>query len=85
MEKASFLFQGLAVGPLLSPRFSNDLRRAFGKLWELIEAFRLRGDALIIVGNHPALHWEIRVRKREILEYFKDHGIKDIRIQGAIR
>lgn len=87
LSKISNLFQGKgsSIG-LLSPRFFVDLRGGLGKLWELADFFKLiNGDTLLIISQHPALYWEVRLRKREILEYFKNYGIREIRIQRTIR
>ncbi|MBI2070597.1 MAG: hypothetical protein HYT79_08345 [Elusimicrobia bacterium] len=86
MKKIGFvLLKGLPAGPYLTPVFSKDLRFAFGKLWGSIKAFKIREGTLIAVGDHPALHWEIRLRKREIIEHLKAHGIKDIRVQNETK
>lgn len=70
---------------ILTPKFFSDLKLALGKLWDLAEAFKLNGDALVIVSQHPALYWEARLRKREMVEYLKAYGIRDIRIRGSAR
>ncbi len=60
---------------------SLELPVSFGKLWNLVDAFKINQGVLHLLSSHPALSWEVGVRKRELLKALKTHGIKDISVR----
>lgn len=79
---AQVLFSDARWRPWIQNGLSGDLQKAFGKLWLSIDAFRIEDGNLKVITNHPAARWEIRLRKREILEPLKNYGISNILIHG---
>jgi hypothetical protein len=69
---------------LFKPGFQEEMSRSFGSLWPLVEAFRFQEGILSVVSAHPAFHWNLRLRKREIMEPLRVHGIRDIECRRRV-
>ena len=76
LQEVALQMKTLAV--LSTPGFVEDLPMAFGKTWELVEAFKIERETLFILSSHPALHWAARIRKKEILDGLKIYGINKL-------
>lgn len=57
---------------------------SFGKLWNLVDSFKIEQKTLFLISEHPAFHWEIRLRKGELLKSLKIYGIDDICVRRHI-
>ena len=69
---------------LVQKDLGGDFEKAFGKLWPAIDAFCVQEGLLRVVAGHPAVQWELRLRKREMLEHLKIHGINNVQVDGKI-
>ena len=66
---------------LAMPGLVQDLPASFGKLWSLVEAFKIEGGVLHVASSHPALHWSVRIRKKEIVDHLRVYGIETINLK----
>ncbi|MBI4369210.1 MAG: hypothetical protein HY547_03160 [Elusimicrobia bacterium] len=66
----------------LLPGFSSDLQRSLKDLWKSVDGVNIDGACLLLAG-HPALRWQVRVCKKELLEPLKIYGINDIKVRTS--
>lgn len=69
---------------LAQPGLTQDLPGAFGKLWDSVEAFKIESGTLSVVSAHPAFHWSVRMKKREIMDHLKVYGVKELCLRRKI-
>ena len=66
------------------PGLNRDLPGAFGNLWDSVEAFKIEGPILSVVSAHPAFHWSVRMRRKEIMDQLKIYGVKELCLRRKI-
>ena len=65
-------------------RLGEELKISLGNCWGVVEAFRVDGEKLKLVGYHPALRAELRLRKKEVLDHLRPYGISEIKVERVV-